>query len=345
MKPQNILVIYEFQIYRTGIFLLMFVLSCLTSTSIYAQPSSNISYDSKVENYRIGPGDVIDIVVSKNPTLSRTDVRVGNDGMIQIPMIDGDIIASCQTEKELAETVAQKYKKYLLNPNVIVTVKTFNSTPVTLIGSVINPTRFQLLRPLKLMDVLMLGNGPNKQAGPTVQIIRREGIQNCSMKVTASDSQEEKILTFSLKDTMDGVDQANPIIEAGDVIRVPEAEVVKIGQAYVIGNVVAAKTIDLKDPVTLTQAIAMAGGTVSGAQLEKVKISRQIVDSLDKKEIIVNLKEIKKLNKGDILLEANDIIEVPGPSGTRKFLGDLLKTAVPMITRGVGGIPVGVPIP
>lgn len=307
------------------------VLMTISNFEIYGQ-AENPPTETKNENYRIGPGDVIDVVVSKQPVLSRTGIRVSNEGMIQLPMLDSDIPAACLTEKELSTLVAEKYKKYLLSPNVIVSVIQFNSTPVSLIGSVNNPTRFQLQRPMRLMEVLLLGNGPNIKAGPNVEIIRIN-VNNCYQNVTATDAPGEELLTFNLKETLDGKEQANPFVQPGDVVRIAEAEVVKIGQAYVIGNVKSAVTIDLKDPITLTQAIAMAGGTSDGAQTDKVLISRQVAGSLKKTEILVNLKEIKKKNDGDVMLQANDIIEVPGPSGSKKLLRDIFRTVIPAVTR------------
>lgn len=311
--------------------LIFVVLMAVGNFEISGQTESLVPA-AKNENYRIGPGDVIDVSVSKQPVLSRANIKVSNEGMIQLPMLDEDIPALCMTEKELSTLVAEKYKKYLLSPNVIVSVTQYNSTPVSLIGSVFVPTRFQLQRPTRLMEVLLLGNGPNAQAGPTVQVIRLN-TNNCYQNVTATDSPKEELLTFNLKDTLEGKEQANPFVQPGDVIRVGEAEIVKIGQAYIIGNINTARTIDLKDPVTLTQAIAMAGGTSSGAQLDKILITRRAINSLDKTEILVNLKEIKKRKEGDIFLQANDIIEVPGPNATKKFFGDLIRSVIPGITR------------
>ncbi|NJM53901.1 MAG: hypothetical protein HC846_11240 [Blastocatellia bacterium] len=77
----------------------------------------------------------------------------------------------------------------------------------------------------------------------------------------------------------------------------------------------------------------MAGGTSDGAQTDKVLISRQVVGSMKKTEILVNLKEIKKKNDGDVMLQANDIIEVPGPSGGKKLLRDIFRTIIPSVTR------------
>lgn len=318
---------------QTVIAVIIFVvLMIVSNVEVSGQTEVSLTNDAKNENYRIGSGDIIDVVVSKQPVLTRTNIRVSNEGMIQLPMLDEDIPAMCMTEKELSTLVAEKYKKYLLNPNVIVSVTQFNSTPVALIGSVNAPTRFQLQRPTRLMEVLLLGNGPNTQAGPTVQIIRLN-VNNCYQNVTVSNTPKEELLTFNLTETLNGKEMANPFVQPGDVIRVPEAEVVKIGQAFIIGNVKSAKTIDLKDPVTLTQAIAMAGGTSDGAQIDKILISRQAVGSLTKTEILVNLKEIKKKNEGDVLLQANDIIEVPGPTGSKKFFRDIFRTIIPSITR------------
>src|SRR4051812_100384 len=55
------------------------------------------------QNYRIGPGDVIDVIVSQSAALSRTGIRVNNEGLITLPMLDNDIHAGCKTERELAD--------------------------------------------------------------------------------------------------------------------------------------------------------------------------------------------------------------------------------------------------
>ena len=294
-------------------------------------------------NYRVGIGDVLQMTVVKQPLLSVDAVRVGNDGTIRLPMLDNDIPAACLTEAELAAEIADRYKKYLLNPQVYVAVKEFNANPVALVGAVMTPGRFQIQRPVSLLELLTFVNGPAPNAGKFVQIIRSttaprcrenrlERIENGSH--TADGAQE--IISLPLAEVMKGVESVNPFLQAGDVVRVVEAEV---EQAFVIGSVRAATTVNLKEPVTLSKAIAMAGGTAPGANLEKVKISRQIPNSLNKSEIIVNLKEIGKSNQEDILLQPNDIVDVPGRSGARKLLKDVFRTVVPVMT----GVPIIIP--
>ena len=60
---------------------------------------------------------------------------------------------------------------------------------------------------------------------------------------------------YKLGDVLQGKPEANPYLEAGDIVTLPEAD-----QVYVVGNVFMPLTIPLREPVTLTRAIAMAGG-------------------------------------------------------------------------------------
>lgn len=275
----------------------------------------------KNENYRIGPGDVIDVIVVKNEMLSQVGIQVSNQGTIQLKMLDGDFAAACLTERELADQVREKYKKYLRQPYVNVAVREFNANPVTFIGAVQKPGSFQLQRPMRLLEMLALVNGPSAAAGETLQIIRNPNIARCEQKtlVTPTESGDE-LLTVSLAKTLERDEKANPFIQPGDIIRMLEAD---LTQAYIIGSVKSAMPINLKEPVTLTQAIAMAGGTIPGSQLEKVKITRQVTGTLENTTIAVNLKEINERKASDILLQPNDVVEVPGPK--KSFVKDLLK--------------------
>ena len=289
--------------------------------------TTDVSTDA---NYRIGPGDVLDIIVGKNEVLSRIGVRVANSGTIQLAMLDRDIPAACRTERELANEIGEKYKKYLLNPYVNVAVKEFNSTPIALIGAVNSPARLQLQRPTRLLEIITIGNGPSPAAGKNVQIIRSANAY-CEQRVLKSNEKfADELITLPLAETLKGGEQANPFVQAGDIIRIVEAEQT---QAYIVGNVRTAMTINLKEPVTLTQAVAMAGGTTPDAQIEKVKISRRLPNSLDKTESFVNLKQISARKSEDVLLQPNDIVEIPGPSGSKKFLKDVFRTIVPTLTR------------
>lgn len=124
------------------------------------------------ELYHIGPGDVLEIRVFNRPQLSRDAVRVDNLGMVRMPMIEGDIRAACQTEADLATTIATSYLKYQNHPHVDVFVKEYSSKPAAVIGAVDKPGQFQLQRRVRLLELVSLAGGPTERAGQRILVAR-----------------------------------------------------------------------------------------------------------------------------------------------------------------------------
>lgn len=283
------------------------------------------------ENYRIGPADILDVTVSKTEALSRNGLRVSNRGTIQLPMLDQDTLAACLTERELADVIKEKYKKYLLAPYVTVTVREFNSNPVAVIGAVNAPGRFQLQRPVRIAELMTFVNGPTANAGRTIEILRNSSRPYCEdSKFVIPEDGDEEFLSIPIADTFRGGENANPRVRAGDIVRVPEASHTEV---YVQGSVKTGAIINLKEPVSLTRAIAIAGGLAPGAQTDRIRIRREIAGSINRQEIIINLKEINQGVRDDIFLQANDIVDVPGPSGIKKVFRDIINGVIPMVTQ------------
>ncbi|MBO0799409.1 MAG: polysaccharide export protein, partial [Blastocatellia bacterium] len=156
------------------------------NTEKQALPSaqnSNPGADNPVDNanddgsYRVGPGDLLEVRVFGRPELGR-EQRVGNKGTIRLPFLQ-DLQVACKTEAELAQLIAEKYTKYLRDPQVDVFVKEYNSQPVAVIGSVAKPGRFQLQRRVRLLELLTFSGGPLLNAGGVVHIIRGSSPDYC----------------------------------------------------------------------------------------------------------------------------------------------------------------------
>jgi polysaccharide export outer membrane protein len=283
------------------------------------------------DRYRLGPGDVLDIRVLKAPELSREAVRVDQRGMIQMPMIDGDIQAACLTEAQLAASIAEKYLKYKRHPHVDVFVKDFQSQPVAVIGAVGQPGQFKLQRQVTLLEMLTFAGGPSERAGQTVQVVHTGGPPLCeqmeAQEMASGESATKGIVSYRLKETLSGAPNANPFVRQGDIISVLEAE-----QVYVVGNVIKPTAISLKEPITVSRAIAMAGGTGLDTKKSRVRVIRQQPGSGVKQEIFVDLKAIEKRQAEDIALQANDIVDVP-QSGGKSFLRSLVGTIAPAVSQ------------
>ncbi len=303
-------------------------LLCLLVATASAQSNgSNDPNSTNGNDYKIGPGDVIDVIVSQNVALSRTGIRVNNQGRIQLPMIDEEVPAACRTERELAEQVKEKYKKFLISPSVIVAVQQFNSSPVAVLGAVVAPGRFQLQRPVRILELLTLVNGTNEKAGSSIELIRNRSLPFCDgPQLIVSEEKGDELISLKLADTLKGVEEANPYVRAGDVVLIREID---NARAFITGSVRSPSVIELKEPVTLTQAIAMAGGLASGANTDKILVRRQSDGSVNRTEMLVSLKDINQGKKDDLLLRPNDIVEIAGPGKLSSFL----RTFVPTLTQ------------
>jgi polysaccharide biosynthesis/export protein len=296
-------------------------------TFLFAVPVSLLAQDDR---YRIGPGDVLDIRIYNRPQLSRDGVRVEGNGMVRMPLIEGDIKAACLTEGELAKEISTRYTRFYKNLQVDVFIKEYQSQQVAVIGAVNDQSRFRLQRRVRLLELLTYAKGPSTRAGQTINIVHSSTSSPC--KATDESDSASVFTSYKLSDVLQGDPKSNPYLEAGDIVTVPEAD-----QIYVVGNVLSPVTIPLREPITLTRAIAMAGGLKQDTSKDKIRVLRQEPGTTVKKELIVDLSAIEKKRSEDLALLPNDIVDVPTSAG-KSFLRGLFQGFVP----SVGQLPVRV---
>ena len=297
----------------------------LTSEILAQETSSASQVPLRDDRYRIGPGDVLEVRIFNRPQLSRDAVRVDGRGLVTMPLIDEGIQAACKTESELAREIATRYLKYQRNPHVSVFVKEFNSQPVAVIGAVNQPGRFQLQRRVRLLELMAFAGGPSERAGERIDIIRTAGAE-CGTSTAMSDRGDPlatELISFKLADTLRGDYKANPYVQPEDIISMPEA-----GQAFVVGNVLRPTAINLKESVTVSRAIAMAGGVMPDTRLNRIRIVRPLAQSGTKTEIFVDLRAVEKHQAEDVALQSGDIVDVEA-SGGKRFLRTLFSAIAP----------------
>ena len=296
------------------------------SVAVNAGQANSLVSSAPADRYRIGPADVLDIRIYNRPNLSRDAVRVEGNGMIRMPLIETEIQAACRTEGELAHEIATRYARYYKNLQVDVYIKEYHSKQVAIIGAVNDQSRFELQRRVRLLELLTYAKGPSPKAGQSINIVHSTEVSPCKQNDGTEDV-ASTLSTYKLSDTLRGDPTANPYLEGGDIVTVPEAD-----QVYVVGNVFTPLTIPLKEPMTLTRAIAMAGGTKQDSKKDKVRIVRQESGSITRKEIIVDLSAIEKKRADDVALMPNDIIDVP-TSGGKSLLRSLLGGGAQSLTQ------------
>lgn len=315
------------------------MLGCVPALSTYGQQTENANRPgsaptadqpaatTQTDRYRIGPGEVLDIRIFKHPELSRESVRVDDSGMIRMPLIKDDIQAACRTENELAKEIAKGYLKYYRDPQVDVFVKEFHSREVALIGAINDQGRYQMSRHIRLLELLTYAKGPSDKAGQVVNIVRGPRYQVCEAGGNDSANETDGFISLRLNDTLRGEEKANPYIQPGDIVTVPEAD-----QVYVVGNVYHPQALPIKDPITVSRAVAMAGGPLQDSKTDRVRIVRQVPGATTKTEIPVNLGAIARRQAEDIPLMANDIVEVPTSTG-KTLLRSLVGAVAPSLAQ------------
>ena len=275
------------------------------------------------ERYRIGPGDVLDVRIYNRPQLSREAVRVEGNGMIRMPLIEGEILAACKTEGELAKDISSRYARYYRNLPVDVFIKEYHAREVALIGAVNDQGRYQMQRRIRLLELLTFAKGPSDKAGQTINIVRAPRTDLCATETAKA---EGGFISLRLNDTLRGDQTANPYVEPGDIVTVPEAD-----QVYVVGNVYSPKSLALREPITVSRAIAMAGGPLRDSKTDKIRIVRQVGGG-GQLEMFVNLNAIAQKKAEDVQLKPNDIVEVPESTG-KSIIRSLLGSVAPSVAQ------------
>jgi polysaccharide export outer membrane protein len=157
--------------------------------------------------FRIGPEDVLDVQVWKNPELSRV-VPVRPDGMISIPLVN-DIRAAGLTPIELRQQITQRLSEFVPSPEVSVIVREVHSVKVAVLGSVRMPGHYEVNSTATVLELIARAQGLTEFADRgRIVVLRQSG------KTT-------KRIPFNYRKVAEGAEQDNFVVQPGDIIVVP----------------------------------------------------------------------------------------------------------------------------
>ena len=218
------------------------------------------------------------------------------------------VYALCRSEDAVAADVAKQYSRMLRNPKVVVKIIDRSGRAVVLLlGAVKNQQRFSIKRDAHLSELLALSGGITDTASGEVTIFRPASL-NCLQKDAPGGP--STMIRLTLAKILSGDQDANPLILSGDIITVVEASPV-----YVIGGVNSPRQISSKEQLTLSHAIAAAGGLAKEAVESDIVIYRR--DNKGTKTFSVDLRKIRSKQQEDPLLKPYDIVDV-GQKGRAK---------------------------
>jgi polysaccharide export outer membrane protein len=160
--------------------------------------------------YVIGPGDILQITVWKNETLSRV-APVRPDGKISMPLLH-DIQASGLTAMQLRDKISTALGEFMPNPEVTVSVSDVRSMRVSILGEVQKPGVLELRGETTILEAIAMAGGFKDFASPSkITIIRND------------ESGKSKRIRFNYNRAVSSgsSDEENLVLRSGDVVVVP----------------------------------------------------------------------------------------------------------------------------
>ncbi|RPI75739.1 MAG: hypothetical protein EHM45_14535 [Desulfobacteraceae bacterium] len=277
-----------------------------------------------IAEYRLGPLDVIEIQSHVGDKTTTTVVAINSRGKISYSFMD-DLDVAGLTTTEMDKMLTEKLSGYVRNPRIDILVKEFNSKNAMIVGELSNlrasafgktaSGRINLQGKTTLMDLVALSGGYTINADIKNVKLNRAG----------------KTYLINLYDIIEkGDENQNVIINAGDVVNVPELSVYG-ERVYVMGEVNKPGIYSLKDARDLLAAIALADSLTSLAKEQNTLIVRGYEVG---KEPLVMMADVNAiLRKADmaqnIKLKDGDLVYIP-----RMWIGDIndwIKNMTPLL--------------
>lgn len=120
-------------------------------------PSASKRQAAVPDDYKIGPGDLLSIHISKEPDLSRSFL-VRPDGKLSLPMI-GELAVSNYTVSDLKTRLTTEYQKFINTPEITVILQEARSHRFNVVGQVQRPGSFVITQPTTVLDAIALVGG------------------------------------------------------------------------------------------------------------------------------------------------------------------------------------------
>lgn len=181
---------------------------CLLATVLFCLSASPAKAEIQEDYYVIGKGDILEIVIWKEPELSR-QVKVRVDGRISVPLVD-DVQAAGLTPLELKEVVTREVAEFIEGPEVTIIVQNQISKSYYVLGEVRGQGEFELDKDITLLQALARSQGFTEWANKRRLLLLRQG-----------ENGEERI-NINYRDIVSGdAPEQNLLIKPGDTLVVP----------------------------------------------------------------------------------------------------------------------------
>ncbi len=247
-----------------------------------AEPAGDATLAGAVSpGYALGVGDAVKVEVYGEQDLCGS-FQVYEGGYINYPLVGKVQVQGLTLPRVAEELTRQLAERFLVDPHVTVDIDRYSSQPVQVLGAVAKPGVFYLEGHTTVRQILAMAGG----------IISEKAVKE--VRVERQRAGERQVMVVKLDRLLSDGENDVPL-QAGDVVNVVEGMVV-----YVSGEVKETGAVPYWDGLTVTQALAEAGGPDTYAKLREAYVLR------GGDRIVFNLKRVLQGRDEDILLRPGD---------------------------------------
>ena len=256
---------------------------------------------ARAEEYVIGTRDTLKVTIWGQDDLSK-EYSVESDGYIAFPLVGRVKAAGLTSTAFAADLRAALEKDYLVNPQVLVSVKEFQSQKVHINGEAEKPGVYFLSGPTTVRDILSRAGGLAKTAGGQVLLVRGDGARD-----TVGQPIGPTTKRLDLARVMSGDPAENLPVVDGDSIVIPKGNTF-----FILGEVRKPGAYPLERETNILEGITLAGGFTDKASPGRVRVIRSTPEG-GQQVINVNMNDVIKRGEREkaIPLRENDVVVVP----------------------------------
>lgn len=201
--------------------LLLGGLGCGRTRPMTAGPPPEADLPAKLEirEFVLGPRDEVEVFVWQHPDLSRT-AMVSPSGELAYPLV-GSLKVAGLNGQEVAAELKSRLARYLIEPQVSVTVKSVRSQKVLVLGEVNKPGVFPIEGPLTVAEAIGLAAGFNNDAETESILLIRGDPRQPELRMVALD-----------RTLLQGAGAAHAAVLPGDILYVPPMRIAEVERFF-----------------------------------------------------------------------------------------------------------------
>ncbi|MEJ5359960.1 MAG: FG-GAP-like repeat-containing protein, partial [Desulfobacterales bacterium] len=277
-----------------------------------------------VAEYKIGPGDLLEVLFWEGASAARQELPVQPNGRISFGLVEQVPVAGL-TASEAGRALEERLKPFFRRPRIEIRVKEHQSRTVRLLGALGRggipgggAGEYRLKGRTTLLEMLAAAGGTHPDADLKAVRVRR---------------QSGETLTLNLYQALTQGDLSQDVVlNDGDLVFVPTLTK-DTQRVYVFGEVQRPGAYPFSgQPMRLLDAISEAGGTTPFAYRADTRVVRGDVTRPE----ILSADLARLIERGDrsqnLLLAGGDLVYVPrSPLGDVKLFYDQIRPLLEMV--------------